>query len=132
MEIKTNKLFKSVVIITALTKEMLEKLEKHMEKTLALYNEDGEQTFRITFDKESFSGCVSNYGIVFNTMLEDGRAVAIAKVDDVKQLDKAVVAEKYAVTLRNLRQIEAQAASAYVGLQAELLEVSESIVEEAE
>lgn len=117
-----------VVIRTDLTKEAILKLQRHVPQALKLIacTNPGEysEVFAISFGTPN----ISEFGISFNKVDEQGRAL----ITIAETLTNEEVAEKYIKILRHLNAVEAQAQEVYADLEADLMDVIQSISTTAE
>lgn len=109
-----------IVINTELTREALLKLKKHNPNALKLQDEEGNEIFGLSFSE---TASINNYGISFNK--EDSEGKALITIQET--LDNSEIAEKYAGILMNAKLVEEIAIDAYEELEANLLEVANSI-----
>lgn len=109
-----------VVVISELTKDMVNKLVKHAPEALAIFDEEENEIFKVAMDKV---GGISKYGIAFDSETKSGKLCLTFK----EKLTAEEVADKYAVALVNLKDVEENALNAYSSVSADLLEIVESI-----
>lgn len=117
-----------VVIRTDLTKEAILKLQRHVPQALKLIacTNPGEysEVFAVSFGTPH----ISEFGISFSKTDEQGRAL----ITVAETLTNEEVAEKYVKILRHLNTVEAQAQEIYTDLEADLMDVIQSISTTAE
>lgn len=109
-----------IVFNTKLTTESIKKLTKHNPDALALKDEEGNEIFRITIGEEA---SISNYGICFNKMDNEGTALLTV----AKTLNNDEIAEEYATILVKAKEVETKALEAYETLEAQLLDIATEI-----
>lgn len=108
-----------VVFNTELTKEALEKLARHNPKALKLNDEEGNEIFAIGFGPAS----ITEYGICFDRVDSNGKALVTVSAT----MEPAEIAEEFAAILVKAKEVEEKAVAAYQELEAQLLEVANSI-----
>jgi len=108
-----------VVFNTQLTKVAIEKLAKHNPEALKLKDEEGNDVFGIGFGTAS----ITEYGVCFDKVDSEGKAL----ITIAKTMENEEIAEEYAGTLLKVKEIETKALAAYTSLEAQLLEVANSI-----
>ena len=109
-----------IVINTNLTKEALLKLKKHNPDALKLKDEEGNELFGLAFSE---TASINDYGISFNKEDSEGKALMTIQAT----LDNTEIAEKYAGILMGAKLVEEKAIAAYEELQANLLDIANSI-----
>jgi len=109
-----------VVFNTELTKEAILKLKRHMPETLKLKDEEGNDTFALSFAE---TASINEYGISFNKEDSDGKA--LMTVQGTMENDE--IAEKFAKIIINANIVEHNALEAYAQLNQNLMEVANSI-----
>lgn len=108
-----------VVFNTKLTKEAIEKLQKHMPSALKLKDEEGNETFAIGFGQAS----MTEYGVCFDRVDSEGKAL----VTVTATMDNNEIAEEFAAILMKVKEVEDQAEEAYTKLTEMLMEVANTI-----
>ena len=119
MKVINLKQYGVIVMSTELTREAMLKLARHNPDALKLKNEDGDDIFAITCGDSS----LSDYGMSFDK--EDSEGKLLLTISGI--MDNSEIAEEFAVVLKNLKVVEAQALEAYRVLEADLLEIANSI-----
>ena len=109
-----------IVFNTELTSEALLKLKRHNPDALKLKDEEGNDIFGISFSE---TASINNYGISFNKIDSDGKALVTVQAT----MENNEIAEEYAAILLNTKKVEAKALVAYAELNNNLLEVANSI-----
>ena len=83
-----------------LTREELEKAEKYSPNTTTLYDEDGNETFKVGFGSPS----LTKYGVSFSETDDDGHVYLTASVG--AELNKADFADEFAIPISKLEMVE--------------------------
>lgn len=109
-----------IVINTELTKEAILKLKKHKPNALKLQDEEGNEYFGLAFSETS---SINEYGISFDKEDSDGKALMTIQATMTNQ----EIAEEYAGILMGAKLVEEKALEAYEELEADLMEVANSI-----
>lgn len=109
-----------VVFNTELTKEAILKLKKHNPSALKLKDEEGNEIFGLSFSENE---SINDYGISFNKVDSEGKALVVIQ----KTMENAEIAEEYAGILMAANEVEHNALEAYAELEANLLNIANSI-----
>lgn len=109
-----------VVFNTELTKEAILKLKKHNPSALKLKDEEGNEIFGLSFSENE---SINDYGISFNKVDSEGKALVVIQ----KTMENAEIAEEYAGILMAANEVEHNALEAYAELEANLMEIANSI-----
>lgn len=120
MKVINLKTYGVIVFNTELTKEAILKLRKHNPNALKLFDEEGNETFALSFSE---IGAINEYGISFNKADSEGKALMTVQ----GTLENNEIAEEFAGILVNAKEVETKALSAYQALEAQLLEITNSI-----
>lgn len=108
-----------IVFNTSLTKEAIEKLQKHNPSALKIQDENGNDIFAIGFG----SGSITEYGVNFDKVDSEGKALISVQATKTNE----EIADEYAKILIKVKEIEEKALAAYEALVEQLLEISNTI-----
>ena len=117
----------AMVVESGHTLEAIKTLETYRPKALALYDEDGKETFRVSTTKGA--GSIGAYGVNFNSVSKNGDKKAIITMQiPADTVDAKAYAEKVIGTaIINLNKVEAQFDDALTAVETEKAEVRENI-----
>ena len=102
---KTSIVLNELVVSSSLTPEEIKKIEKFAPEVLEERNEDGNIEFVYKVGK---TGCLTNFGIMFDTVDNDGKAAVkvLIDCDGTKEEKKKWVAQEYGAALKRAMHME--------------------------